>query len=157
VSSGRLDRTVPDREHRQLLQDLRRPRSYLLLPLVVNAHQLGSMLLVTTEAWQLDAEDVQLAVDVAQRCAAVIDKARLITELARANKVLHELRSTSVLLASRPRGRRRSSGWQRYGGTTYSTPRRTAPSTASRHWPRGFSVGWVHLRPAHGGALAVGG
>jgi len=102
VSSGRLDRTVPDSEHRQLLQDLRRPRSYLLLPLVVNAHQLGSMLLVTTEAWQLDAEDVQLAVDVAQRCAAVIDKARLITELARANKVLHELRSTSVLPGEPP-------------------------------------------------------
>ncbi len=60
------------------------------------------MLLVTTEAWQLDAEDVQLAVDVAQRCAAVIDKARLITELARANKVLHELRSTSVLPGEPP-------------------------------------------------------
>jgi len=86
---------VPDPEHRQLLQGLRHPGSYLLLPLLVNGQRLGTMTLVTTDGWELCAEDVQLAADVAHRCAAVIDTARLTAELARAKEVLADLQATS--------------------------------------------------------------
>jgi len=92
-----IDVAVPDSEHRQLLADLGRPRSYLRLPLLVNGQQLGSMMLVTTDGWHLQAEDVQLAADIADRCAAVVDKTRLTAELARANQVLARLQVNTIL------------------------------------------------------------
>ncbi len=101
LSQHELEDAVPDPEHRQLLQALRHPGSYLLLPLLVNGRRLGTMTLVTADGWELCAEDVQLAADVANRCAAVIDTARLTAELARAKEVLADLQATSPFPADR--------------------------------------------------------
>jgi len=100
LSQHQVEDAVPDPEHRQLLQALRHPGSYLLLPLLVNGRRLGTMTLVTTDGWQLGAEDVQLATDVAHRCAAVIDTARLTAELARATQLLDALHATGPLRSS---------------------------------------------------------
>jgi signal transduction histidine kinase/CheY-like chemotaxis protein len=54
-----------------------RPRAMLLAPFVVRGRTMGSLLFLRTRGASYDAEDVELAADLARRAAAAIDNARL--------------------------------------------------------------------------------
>ncbi len=148
LARHQLDTAVPDPEHRRLLGTLRQPVSYLSLPLLVSGRQLGTMTLVTTDGWQLRAEDVQLAADVAHRFAAVIDTARLTAELARATQLLDGLRATGPLPSNESARRRTGpSGSPPCTAMTCWTPHRTGP------WPSTTSSAGL---PHHGARRMTG-
>lgn len=106
LCANQLDDVLTGAAHRRLLEVLSRPSSYLALPLVADDQHLGTMTLVTTDGWYLDADDVQLASEIARRCAAVADKAVLTAALARAIRALEDMKGPDSAFRQPTLGRR---------------------------------------------------
>ena len=77
VTPDWLDRSARSPEHHRLLEELS-PRSVMLVPLVARGQALGLLSIVSaTSGRRYTSQDLRLAEDLARRCAAAIDNARL--------------------------------------------------------------------------------
>ena len=120
VAPEALERHAHDEEHRRLLRELA-PRSAMIVPLVVRGEVLGALGLnraAGRPAYR--PEDLALAEELARRCAAAIDNARLYAEAQAAVRTrdrflsvaAHELRTplTSVRGAAQVLARAQARG-----------------------------------------------
>jgi PAS domain S-box-containing protein len=100
VTDEMLTAGAVDEIHLGLLRELGLA-SYICAPLVARDRTLGTLTLVAETGRQFDAQDLEVAEELARRCAAAVDNARLYREVerrARAARVLETIADGVVLL-----------------------------------------------------------
>ena len=77
VTTAHVARAARDEEHRRLLEELG-PTSFMAVPLIARGRGLGVILFASTRAdRRYDRYDLDVAAELARRCALAIDNARL--------------------------------------------------------------------------------
>jgi PAS domain S-box-containing protein len=82
-----LEASVSDPEHLRMLRQFE-ISSYLVVPLVADGEGVGIMTLVACQGRRLEADDVDLAVELGRRAGSAVEKARLYSELRETTRVL---------------------------------------------------------------------
>ena len=91
VTPAWIEGSARDAEHRRLVEQLA-PRSVMLVPLVARGEALGLLSIVAAESGRrYTPRDLGFAEDLARRCAAAIDNARLFRQAGEAIRVRDEV------------------------------------------------------------------